>query len=277
MPALMDRVREGDGRMLWLDDLEYAAAVLAGGEAPWLNTTACAAWLRKVQSLLGSDVVAVPLGQVCNAWLGAHSPLRAAMASKTRTVFPLKTMLADEALRAHLLDLVRSLRGTLPAPSFVLASPSPRAWVAEAYRQAYAVDVEVGEDEADSAALYMADFLRAFADVGVDGLLLVETSVTETTSASELACYRCVSNVAAHYRWDCGLLMPAGRYAGGEAGFDFVIAPRPLPGSACGLVLGEDFWSGAPPPDPVPGTFRFLRVPVHCDPERVLERRTSLR
>jgi len=263
--------------MLWLDYLDYAAALLAGREAPWLDTTACAAWMRKAQSLLDSDVIAVPLAQVCNAWLDAHPTLRVAMALKSRTVFPLKTLLADEALRAHLLDLVRALRGTLSAPALVLASPSPRAWVAEAHRHAHAVDVEVGEDEADSAALYMADFLRAFADAGGDGLLLVETSLTETTSASHLACYRSVLNVAAHYRWACGLLAPAGRYAGGEAGFDFVIAPRPLPGSACGLILGEDFWSGAPPPNPVPGAFRFLKVPVHCDPERVLERRTSLR
>jgi len=273
----MDRVRGGEGRMLWLDYLDYAAALLAGRQAPWLDTTVCAAWLRKAQSLLGSDVIAVPLGQVCNAWLDAHPPLRAAMALKTRTVFPLKALLADEALRAHLIDLVRALRGTLSAPAFVLASPSPRAWAVEAHRYAHAIDVEVGEDEADSAALYVADFLRAFAAAGVDGLLLVETSATETTSASELACYRSVLNVAAHYRWGCGLLMPAGRYVGGEAGFDFVIAPRLLPGSACGLVLGEDFWSGAPPPDPVPGAFRFLKVPVHCDPELVLERRTSLR
>jgi hypothetical protein len=222
-------------------------------------------------------VIALPVGRVCASWLETHAPLLEAMRAKTRAVFPLKTLLADEALRSHLTELVRALRGSVPGPSFALACPSPRAWVAEAYQQAHGSGVEVGEDEADSAALYIADFLRAFGETGVDALLLVETAASEPGAAEDVACYRSAINVAAHYRWDVGLSVPGARYAGGDAGLDFVIAPRTLPGAVAGCVLAGEFWSGAAPPDPTPECFRYATVPANADPERVLERLAVLR
>jgi hypothetical protein len=277
MPAFIDRVKAGDGSTLWLDFVDYAGALLAGGNVPWLDTAACAAWLRKAQGLLGSDVISLPVSHVCSAWLAAHAPLRATMAAKSRTVFPLKGLLADDALRAHLVELVRALRGTVPGPVFALACASPRLWVADAFRQAHAVEVEVGEDDADSAALYIADFLRAFGEAGVDVLLLEESATSEPGTAADVACYRSVLNVAGHYRWAAGLKVPGGRYAGGEAGFDFVIAPRPLPGAMAGRTVGGEFWEGAAPPELAPNAFRYATIPVRADPERVLERLALLR
>lgn len=279
MPALTTLV-DTSRRPLWLDYGDYAGALLAGGQPPWLDVGAFVAWQRKAQGLLKSDVVGLPVASVVEAWLAARPGLREEMASKRRTVFALKTLLADEALRAHLVELVRGLRGCFADTPLALVCPSPRRWVAEAFRQAHGADaeVEVGDDEADSAAMYMADFLRSFGEAGIDVLLLRESADSEPADAAAVAVYQPVLNIAAHYRWELGLEAAAGRYAGGEAGLGFVIAPSALPGARAGCEVPAAFWSGGvAPPDCPPGGLRHARIPADAQPETVLQRLGELR
>ncbi len=266
-------------KLLWLDAVDYAGALLAGGAVPWLDTAAYLAWSRKAQSLLRPDVVSLSLDRVCVAWLDANPSLREAMAAKSRAVYPLKVLLADDALRAQLVDLVKGLRSGSSEQPLALECPSPRLWVAIAYAQAHGADadVEVGDDEADSAALLMADFLRVFADAGVDLLLLHESAQSEPESAAGIECYQSVFNVAAHYRWAVGLHVPAGRYAGGESALAFVLAPRTLPDGVSGHVLASSFWeTGDAGTVPAQG-LRYAQVPAGLQPEQVLERLGALR
>jgi hypothetical protein len=274
MPALDDLFASRTA--LWLDYTDYAAALLANGAVPWLDVGAAVAWQRKAQGLLKSDVITLPIAAVCAAWIDAHSLLREAMAAKRRAVVPLKTLLADEALRRHLVELAGGLRACFPALPLALAVPSPRDWVAEAFRQAHGSAVEVGDDEADGAALYVADFLRVFGDSGIDALLLQESAESEPAAAEALGCYQAVLNLAVHYRWDVGLAAPAGRYAGGEARLGFVIAPRALPGARAGCIVPVEFWSGATPPDCPPQGFRYAVIPAGAQPETVLLRLEAL-
>ncbi|HSW14984.1 MAG TPA: hypothetical protein VLI06_19210 [Solimonas sp.] len=270
MPALDDLL--ASRKALWLDYTDYAAALLANGAVPWLDAGAAVAWQRKAQGLLKSDVITLPVAAVCAAWIDTHPALREAMAAKRRAVVPLKTLLADEGLRTQLVELAAGLRACFPSLPLALAVPSPREWVAQAYRQAHGSEVEVGEDEADSAAVYLADFLRAFGEAGVDALLLQESAASEPEVAEALSCYQPVLNVAAHYRWDVGLGAPGGRYAGGAAGLGFVVAPRALPGTRAGCIVPEDFWTGAAPPDCPPHGFRYAVIPPGAQPEAVLQR-----
>lgn len=264
-------------RLLWLDYVDYAGSLLAGGTVPWLDVAALLAWQRKAQSLLRSDVVMLPAGTVCAAWLATHEPLRAAMAAKSRTLFPLKTLLADTGLRAHLGELAEGLRASFTEVPLALVCPSPRRWVALAYAQAHGRDAEVSEDDADSGAVLIADFLRLFGESGVDVLLLEESAETEPESAPAIACYQPVLNVAAHYRWDVGLSVAQGRYAGGDGGLAFVLAPRPIPDTTTGLIVPEDYWSAPGTPDLPQEGLRYARIPVGAQPETVLERLAQLR
>lgn len=277
MAAFVEHVGRSGGRALWIDCIDYAARLLAGGDTPWLDTAVCAAWLRSAQRLLASDVMGVPVERVCAAWLESHPALHDAMGAKSRVLHPLKTLLVDESLRAHLLDLVGAIRGTLPGTVLAFTCPSPRAWVSEACRQASGSPVEVGDDEADSAAAYVANFLRVFADAGVDALLLVETADSEPRTPADVAVYDAVLNTAAHYRWDVGLAVPGGRYVGGDARLDFVVAPGSLPGAMAGIVMPAEFWAGASVPEPVAGGFHYGVIPAHAAPEQVLERLAVLR
>ncbi len=278
MVAFADLLAKASRPVLWLDANAYAGRLLAGGAVPWLNAAELIAWQRKAQGLLKSDVLAVPLALVCDAWLSAHPELRKAMGEKRRTVFPLKVLFADEALRAHLLEVVNSYRAVFTGMPLALVAPSPRAWIAESYAQAHGVDaeVEIGDDEADTAAMYLADFLRSFADSGVDILLLDEQNLAPALSASTLACYQTVSNVAGHYRWDLGLrLSAAGAESVEGAGLAFVISAHAGIGS--GIELAATFWEGAEAPAVPAHGFRYATIPEQAQPERVLERLEVLR
>ena len=264
------------GRGLWLDYGAYAARLLAGGQVPWLDADAAGGWLRKAQSLLKSDVAVLPVAAVVEAWLQVNPALVSAMGAKRRTVFPLKTLLADEPLRAHLAGLARVLRAGLSSTPLVLALPSPRLWVGLAYAQANGGEAaEVDADAVDGAAAYVADFLRGFAESGLDGLLLEESAETEPATAEDLQLYQAVLNVAAHYRWDLGLRMPAGR--GTAQGLAFALSPVELAGVATGLRLPAEFWDGGAASVAPSGGFRYAEIPAAANPEAVLERLAALR
>lgn len=278
MPLLTERLA-AEAPCLWLDYDSYAGALLANGNVPWLDVDALVGWMRKAQSLLKSDVVTVPVAAVVEQWLGAHSELRTAMAAKRRVVFPLKTLLADVALRRHLVDLAKALRSSFPKPPLMLALPSPRLWVAQTSAQAHPGEaVEIDADAVDGAAAYIADFLREFAECGIDGIVLLESPESEPASAEDLQLYQAVFNVAAHYRWDAGLRLPVAKHdAALGAGPAFVVSPRGAAAGAAGLVVNPEFWIGGAPPECPAGGFRYAEIPVDAKPESVLDRLATLR
>ena len=264
-------------QLLWLDSHAYCERLLAGGSTPWLDAAAFVAWQRKAQGLLKPDVAVLPLAPVIEAWLASHPALREAMAGKSRATYPLKILLAEEPLRAHLVDLARGLRAGVAGVPLALVLPSPRAWVELSYQQAHGKLVEAGEDEADSASVYMADFLRVFGEAGVDALLLQEAEGFAPAAAQDFDCYQSVLNVAAHYRWDVGLqLAGVEEFCGSlPEGCSFAIAPKPLNGKPTAVPPPESFWTATAPP--TMGAFRYARIPVDAQPESVLERLAALR
>jgi hypothetical protein len=266
-------------RPIWLDDAAYAERLLAGGETPWFDSGEYVSFRRKAAALLKSDVITMPVGQMVAAWLRLHPDLPDAMAAKKRTIFPLRTLLGDPDMRAQLSDLAQGLQSCFPDAPFVLTLPSPRRWVADAYRLAHGADSapDVGEDEIDSAAVYMADFLREFAEINIAGVLLEESEESMPQAAEEIEWYQPVLNVAEHYRWDVGVRQVNGLvFAADSGGADFVIAPKAAGGTVSGVSVDDQFWEGASPPDLPAGGFLFAEIPENGVPETVLERVAAL-
>lgn len=280
MPGLIDTLETASRPLLWLDDTAYVERLLAGGQTPWLDCAQYLALRRKAQGLLQADLTALPLMGFLRAWADAQVDLRTAMTAKKRAVFPARALLADEALAAYLVEVVHGMRAMFAGAPLVLALPSPRALVPAAWRLAYGADaeVEVGADEADACAVYVAEFLRHFGGCGVDALLLEECAGAEPANAEELGWYQPVTNLAAHYRWALGLRLPdAAGFSGDAAPLQFVIAPRAIAGVVHGQVLAPAFWDGATP-DPAPASrFCYLTVPGEAVPEQVLARLAVLR
>ncbi|MGH8505498.1 MAG: hypothetical protein ACRETM_05985 [Stenotrophobium sp.] len=280
MTALLDTIAASGRPLLWLEHATYSGGLLAAGNIPWLDVSALVAWQRKAQGLLKPDVATLPLEPLIGAWLQQHPQLTAAMGQKRRALYPLKTLLADEALRAHVAEALSGLRSCFPKLPLALVIPSPRSWPAQAYGQALGSveGVEIGADEIDSAAMYIADFLRRFGDSGIDALLLEEAPEAVPASAAEIEWYRPLLNVCAHYRWSCGLRFPRtdGKFESVE-GVSFIIAPVAVTTVVAGISVPDSFWSDGVVPQCPPGGFRFAEIAADANPEAVLERLAALR
>lgn len=281
MAGLSERLT-GLGNGPWLEYVGYAGKLLAGGKVPWTAVDGAMAWLRQAQGLLRSSVVAVPVATIAAAWLDQNPALRDAMAGKSRTIFPLRALLADPGLRAHLRGLVEATGASLSSLPLVAVIPSPRTWVGLAYGQAFpGSEVEIDEDAIDSAASYIADFLRELPQTLVAGILLDESDVTAPLPADTVALYQPIFNIANHYRWQVGILAPqAGSRdviaAAATGAPDFWITAEPVVGKTCGVIIGEAFWSGATAPARPEGGFRYAAIPTDAQPESVLERLATL-
>jgi len=278
--ALLDRIATSAPPLVWLDDEAYVARLLGGGRTPWLNAAELIALRRKANGLLRTQVTQLSLSAVIDACVAADVGLLESMRTKKRAIAPLRTLLGDSSVRGKLLEIARALRSTFPAVPFLLTLPSPRNWVTQAYRCAFgaAANVDVGAEETDSSAVYVAEFLRTFGELDISGLLLQERIGAEPNSDAEVAWYKPVINVCAHYRWDLGLQLPeAGGFVGPLGGVGFVIAPRPIDAAVAGVMTPANFWADGPPP-PVPANgFRFAEIPADGIPEQVLERLALLR
>ena len=201
-----------------------------------------------------SDAILVDLADLFAQRIAADQQLRAAMAARSRPGYALRTLLGDEQARGIAAEAVRVLAATSGAVPLVLTVPAPGRWLAAAAQQAQRDGSEPGPPDAaqaETAAMYSADFLRIFAGTGVDGLLLDEGRVP----AGELIhpeAYRPVLNVADHYEWpvldpdrcrpglaarSCSRRRRLARL-GPAAGPD-------EPSGRWGIVAGPDFWDGA--------------------------------
>ncbi len=267
MGAWLDLLSASPVPPLWLDDTDYSGRLLANGRIPWLDATALIRWRLQAVSLLKPSLAALDVGRLAAAFSAANPEARAAAAAR-RPTGPLEALLCAASLRRHLAEVVQGLRQSV---KLALVMPSPRAWPNLAYQSALGASTTVGDDETDEASVCIADFLRSFAEVGVDALLLTDDADTQPRDADAVGLYQSVLNVAHHYRWDIGLKTP--QVPAGVTGLDFMIAPE----GAVGVDLGAAFWStDGPGPATAPGGFRYARIPEDAPPERVLARLASL-
>ena len=258
---------------LWLDDAQYAGTLLAGGAPPWSDASAYCAWRRRAQSLLRSDVLMFPLDAAIIAWLKSHPASVAALQARRRPLYPLKTLLADDGLRTHLSDLIRALRGTSSDVPFALSCRLPGTLAADIFQLAFGEPCEMDDDDADSASVYLADLLRAFGELGVDGLLLGQ--LADVAVAPLDAFCQPILNLAAHYRWEIGRFQPPDHPVDG---LSFIVTSAPVNDTVpTGIVITAGFWHDERTAEPEAGAFRYAEIPTTLAPDVVLSRLDVLR
>lgn len=264
MSALRDRIGRGE-RLLWVDYVDYAGRLLAPQGVPWADATATVAWFRQAQGLLGSDVVAVPLWSLVERLAVTTPGLPERMLAKSRVTHALRVVLSDEHVREASTGLARALRAVFPQALLALNLPMPRKAI-ELARQVASGAPEaptIGEDEIDTAAPYLADFLRDFGDAGVELLLLEAFGAGD---ANDLPWCAPILNTARHYGWDLGLSTREPGAAGASTGIDFVVE-RTVAGSPDDLEPRPVLVPGISAAE---GRFDYLSVPREAAPERVL-------
>lgn len=263
----------GAGRGLWIDFYDYAGNLLSQGRVPWLDQARFADFHGKAQGLLKSSVVTLPLVRVIEALLDEMPELAAAMRLKSRPGFPLRRLLQETALRDVTAALLQPLRLACRDNPLVLALPSPARMLTLAFEIAHEGTLDPAQaesgDEIEAASVYLADFLRVFAESGLDAILLDEGEGGR--AGQDLDRYEPILNKAQHYRWEVGLKEASVRGDGAE-GFDFRLAPG-LPANVVGAnVLGDEFWSRDVPVHRPAGQLLHVTIPVSAMPEAVLSR-----
>jgi len=278
LPASLDAPPSGRARPVWFDAAAYGRAkLLGGGDVPWDSPAELSSFFAKLGGMFRSDAILVDIADLFAQRAAADQQLRAAMAARSRPGYALRTLLGDEQARGTAAEAVRVLAATSGSVPLVLTVPAPGRWLVAAARQAGSDPVPPDTGQAETAAIYSADFLRLFAGIGVDGLLLDEGRVT----AGELIhpeAYRPVLNVADHYEWsvliqtDAVPAWPHGPVPDVAAWLGSAAPGKPA--GRWGLVAGADFWDGAGPP--AGADLVLAAVPADADPEAVMKQVRAL-
>jgi hypothetical protein len=256
----------GRRRAVWFDNLGYCRdKLLAGGPVPWDSPGELVAFFAKAQGMFSSDALLVDLADLYGQ-LAADGKLREAMLARSRPGYPLRVLLSDETARARAEPALTALAASTVVP-VLLTLPSPARWLSTAAELAGRPAGPPDADQADTAAMYVADLLRVFAATGIDGLLLDE-GATPAHDLVDPQSYTSVLKVAEHYEWpvfirtDAAPAWPRGTVPG-VAGWVGSAAP-PSPAPTWGMVAGEDGWTSAE------GDVLLAAVTAKSDPETAM-------
>ena len=267
---------------LWIDCLDYGRRLFLGGDDPWADPARFVSAFTQAQHLLKSDIIDVRVEDYVKSWLLRDG---ATLEAARRPTSELKQILGDDGLRDGLLAILATL-GDLArgCGGVALTLPSPRRWVRLCVeRTGGDLGENLDEDNVEMCAMYVADFLRTFAESGVSTILLEEDG-DPGADPSEL--YQPVYNVASGYQWDVALLVPGGLATDPNVGnlaacivdpdqFDTLSADS----GARGTAIPAKYWSGksAKSGVPVNSEITYVRIPEDANPEKVLERLAELR
>ncbi len=180
---------------------DYAQHVLLQDKAiPWYDATAYANHLKQTVALLKPQVAVISLDKMIEHELSNNQQLTTAMGEKSRAGYALKILMADERLKAAASALVVSSVLTQSIP-IMIQLPSPLQLLYLTARAAKSdTDDEFDADDAENAAIYIADWLRAFKEAGIAGLIF-----DERKGDISLEAYQPITNTAVHYQWVIGV------------------------------------------------------------------------
>jgi hypothetical protein len=255
------------GRALVIDHDAYATAVLRqGGEIPWNDLAALTGHFGQVHALLDPDAVFVDAAAFYDAHLAATPDLVSAMRERSRTGYALRTMLGDESAVERLVLTVRTLADATRRP-VVLSVPSPARWLMRAHHRAGTDLDEVSDDHADSASMYLAEWLGRLGSPPL-GLVLLDARALSGDSATlespeKLNGYSSLTNVARHFDWELAVRFDSWVDMAGPAGR--------------AVVLPEAFWHGEGEIPRYGVQLVLATIPADALPETVLTRRALLK
>ncbi|QAY62600.1 hypothetical protein ET495_04285 [Xylanimonas allomyrinae] len=251
----------GRRRALLIDSDAYARAVIRqGAPIPWGDLAAFTGFAGQVQALLGPDAGWVDVASLHAAHLARHPQLVAAMGERSRPGYALRTLLASAEATEEVLSHLSTIALQTQRP-IVLACPSPGRWAAIAAAAAGTPLDVVDEDAADTASVYVAEWLGKLAGARV--ALVLSEGAGDTGGAvvapESLASYTSIANVAAHLGWAVALR---------SAGEVETLGPASI-----GQIPSE-YWAGGDPD--IDGDVLLATLPADAVPERVLEQLARL-
>ena len=236
---------------------DYAQKILLQGKSiPWHDATAYANHLSQTAALLKPQVAVISIDKMIKQELADNQKLTAAMAEKKRAGYALRAFMGDEAFKSAASALVASTVKTQRVPVLV-QMPSPLQLL---YLTAQAAQPDAehsfDDDDAENAAIYCADWLRAFKDADIAGLIF-----DEQTGEVAKEAYQPIINTAEHYRWSVGVRR--------ENEIVFSSPEVSIP------VLATEYWTTGDDSNNISGV-AFTEIAEDAVPEQVLEFREKL-
>ncbi|WP_227429698.1 hypothetical protein [Psychrobacter sp. I-STPA6b] len=236
---------------------DYAQKVLLQGKPiPWHDATAYANHLSQTAALLKPEVSVISIDKMIMQELADNEQLTSAMGEKSRAGYALKTFMGNDDFKAAVSALVASTVQTQRVPVLV-QMPSPLQMLYLTARAAKPDDEhEFDDDSAENAAIYCADWLRAFKDANIAGLIFDEREGDVSDEA-----YQPIKNTAEHYQWVVGIRRD-----------NEIIFKDPQLSIA---VLPSDYWTSGDSNVDTSGVV-FTEIAQNAVPEQVLEFREKL-
>ncbi|WNG83419.1 hypothetical protein C6A86_007090 [Mycobacterium sp. ITM-2016-00316] len=249
----------GRGRALLIDDADYSTAVIRqGSPIPWTDTTLATAHFDRVRALLDPDALWVDIRRLFVAHTDARTDLVTAMGARTRVGYPLRTLLTDADVLAASQEMLETVAKTARR-QLLLHIPSPASWLSTAHEIAGNPLAEVDADRADSASMYIAEWLGQLGSLPVALILL---DARNTPLAETLADYTAVTNVSSHFDWTPAMW--------NDDGIDTADGHPSI-----GLI-GAEFWTGAADATVPDADVLVTSIPASASPERVLDQLAKL-
>lgn len=263
LQSLVGTAPSGRSRPLLVDSDAYSTAVIRQGTPiPWTDLSALSSHVAQVHSLLDPDTLWVDVEALAAAHLGADPGLVTRMGARSRTGYPLSTMLGDDTLVDRVLTTVRTLAEATRRP-VVLDVPSPARWLGRAHALVRNPLAEVDDDAADSASMYLAEWLGKLGALPI-ALVLLDARISDgdstVTTTESVSSYSSIGNVAGHFGWTLALRTE-----------NTVQTPAGAPDIA---LVPEDYWLG----DVESGVADVLltTIPATASPEHVLDRHARI-
>jgi hypothetical protein len=277
-------------RKVWLDFIPYAKRLFAGGRNDiWQNPDTFISVYSQGQGLLRSDVLNIPAGEVYLNLLERESGLVEEWAGK-RPTFALKKLLALDEPRQFLTEVLTGLqnlyRGVQP---IVLTLPSPQKWLQWLHTEVRpGQEISFNSDDAEAAAMYLAEYVRAFSTSGLAAVVLEESVDPVIHLEEAISLYQPIVNLANHYQWSVGISLSGTTVELPENdAVDFYLLANADPvtisgywekGLNIGGGLNSDFWSGEQNvPKLSDHGFAYGVIPEDAEPEMVLSQLKKLR
>ncbi|WP_054814909.1 hypothetical protein [Nocardia arizonensis] len=263
LQSLVRTPPSGRSRPLLVDSDAYATTVIRqGNPIPWTDLSALSGHVAQVHSLLDPDALWADVEALTGAHLGAGPSLVTRMGARSRTGYPLRTMLGAEALVDRILTTVRTLADATRRP-VVLDVPSPARWLGRVHALVGNPLATVDYDAADSASMYLAEWLGKLGPLPIALVLLdartsdgdAAVTTTETTSS-----YSSIINVASHFGWTLALRS--------EHTVEVAVGAPDI------ALVPEDYWLD----DAEFGAAEVLlaTIPATASPEKVLDRHARI-